>query len=216
MNIAIIGTGNVGGGLAAAATKAGHGVVVSASTPTSAQDTAAKTGAKAAASNAEAVQAADVVVLAVPHGAVAGVFDELGDALTGKVFIDATNPLNDTYSDLTTSGVSAAEQLQQQVPGAKVVKAFNTIFAAGTPARPRAASLSTRSSPATTPPRRRRSPRWPSRSATAPLTRAGCGWPGRWRRWRSSTSASTPATAGPGRAAGSSSARRPPPDGRHP
>lgn len=129
MNIAIIGAGNVGGGLAAAATKAGHGVVISASTPTNAQDTAAQAGAKAAGSNAEAVKGADVVVLAVPHGAVAHVVADLGADLDGKTVVDATNPLNDTYSDLTTSGVSAAEALQQQAPGAKVVKALNTVFA---------------------------------------------------------------------------------------
>lgn len=129
MKIAIIGAGNVGGGLAAAAVKAGHNVIVSAGNPISARDTAAKAGATAAASNAEAVQTADIVVLAVPHTAVAGVVSELGDALNGKVLLDATNPLNDTYTDLTTSGVSAAEQLQQQAPGATVVKALNTVFA---------------------------------------------------------------------------------------
>ncbi len=129
MKIAIIGAGNVGGGLAAAAVKAGHNVIVSARNPISARDTAAKAGATAAASNAEAVQTADIVVLAVPHTAVAGVVSELGDALNGKVLLDATNPLNDTYTDLTTSGVSAAEQLQQQAPGATVVKALNTVFA---------------------------------------------------------------------------------------
>jgi 8-hydroxy-5-deazaflavin:NADPH oxidoreductase len=129
MNLAIIGTGNVGAGLAAAAVGAGHDVVVSAGTPTSAEQAAAKTGAMAAASNLEAVQTADVVVLAVPHGAVAGVVSELGEALTGKVVVDATNPLNASFDDLTTSGVSAAEQLQKQAPGATVVKALNTVFA---------------------------------------------------------------------------------------
>lgn len=129
MKVTILGVGNVGGGLAAAATRAGHDVVVSASTPDSAQKAGAATGARAAASNREAVQDADVVVLAVPHGAVVGLVGELGEALAGKVVVDATNPLNDTYSDLTTSGVSAAEQLQQQVPGARVVKALNTVFA---------------------------------------------------------------------------------------
>ena len=129
MNIAILGTGNVGGGLATAAVGAGHAVTVSASTPASAQESAATTGANAASSNREAVQLADVVVLAVPHSAVTGVVAELGAALAGKVVVDATNPLNDSYSDLTTSGVSAAEQLQLQVPGATVVKALNTVFA---------------------------------------------------------------------------------------
>ena len=129
MKIAVLGAGNVGGGLASAATRAGHDVVVSASTPDSAQRAASAAGARAAAGHADAVQGADIVVLAVPHGAVSGVVAELGDALTGKIVVDATNPLNDSYSDLTTTGVSAAEQLQQQVPGATVVKALNTVFA---------------------------------------------------------------------------------------
>jgi len=129
MRIAIIGAGNVGGGLAGAATAAGHDVVLSASTPASAQETAAKTGATAAGGNAEAVRGADIVVLAVPGSIAADVAAELGDALDGTVVIDATNPLNATYSDLTTSGESAAEALQARVPGARVVKALNTVFA---------------------------------------------------------------------------------------
>ncbi len=129
MRIAIIGAGNVGGGLAAAAAAAGHDVVLSASDPSSAQRTAAKTGAKAAPSNAEAVNNADVVVLAVPGSAVATIATELSTVLAGKIVVDATNPLNDTYSDLTTTAVSAAELLQQQLPGATVVKRLNTVFA---------------------------------------------------------------------------------------
>ncbi|MDQ4134087.1 MAG: NADPH-dependent F420 reductase [Actinomycetota bacterium] len=129
MRIAIIGAGNVGGSLAGAAKAAGHDVVVSASDPSNAQETAARTGAKAAASNAEAVNNADVVVIAVPGSAVASVATELTAALAGKIVVDATNPLNDTYSDLTTSGVSAAELLQEQLPGATVVKSLNTVFA---------------------------------------------------------------------------------------
>ena len=129
MNIAIIGAGNVGGGLAEAAVLAGHDVVISASSRDSAQATAARTGATAAASNIEAVNAAEVVVLAVPYGAVADLVGELAGPLNGKVLIDATNPLSDDYSDLVTSGISAAEQLQQQVPAVKVVKGLNTVFA---------------------------------------------------------------------------------------
>ena len=130
MKIAILGAGNVGGALAAASIAAGHSVVLSAASAEHAEKVAATTGAQAAGTNAEAVQGADLVVFAVPNGAVADIVAELGDTLNGRTIVDATNPLNDSYSDLTTSGVSAAEQLQQQVPGASVVKAFNTIFAA--------------------------------------------------------------------------------------
>ena len=130
MRIAIIGAGNVGAALAAAAVRAEHDVVISASSSDSAGKAASSTGATAASSNGEAVRDADIVVLAVPHGAVAGIVAELGDALEGKVVVDSTNPLNATYTDLTTTGTSAAETLQQQLPGSAVVKAFNTVFAA--------------------------------------------------------------------------------------
>lgn len=129
MRIAIIGAGNVGGGLAGASTTAGHDVVLSATDPAGVRETAARTGARAATSNADAVDGAELVVFAVPGSAVAGIAAELTEALTGKVVVDATNPLNDTYTGLTTAGVSAAELLQQQLPGALVVKSLNTVFA---------------------------------------------------------------------------------------
>lgn len=129
MRIAILGSGNVGSGLAAAAVSAGHEVVLTARTAGHAEKAAADTGAVAAPTNAAAVATADLVVIAVPHGAVVEVVAELADVLAGKVVVDATNPVNDTYTDLTTSGVSAGEALQKQLPGVAVVKAFNTTFA---------------------------------------------------------------------------------------
>jgi predicted dinucleotide-binding enzyme len=129
MHIAIIGAGNVGGGLAGAAAAAGHDVVLAASDPANAKAVAARTGATAVDSNAAAVEGADVVVLAVPGSAVAGIAAELTEALAGKIVVDATNPLNDTYTGLTTTGVSSAELLQQQLPAATVVKSLNTVFA---------------------------------------------------------------------------------------
>ncbi|HEY0119369.1 MAG TPA: diguanylate cyclase [Cellulomonas sp.] len=73
----------------------------------------------------------DVVVLAVPHAAVDGILDAYGDQLTGKVVVDITNPVNfETFDSLVVpAGSSAAAQIQAKVPGARVVKAFNTTFA---------------------------------------------------------------------------------------
>ena len=129
MKIGLIGAGNVGSALAAAATNAGHQVTVAAAHREHASKVAAETGATAAGTAAEAARDAEVVVLAVPAAAAAEVIGALGDTIRGKVVADATNPLNDTYSDLTTQGTSVAEQLARQAPDAKVVKAFNTIFA---------------------------------------------------------------------------------------
>jgi predicted dinucleotide-binding enzyme len=189
MKIAIIGAGNAGGGLAAAATQPGHDVVLSASSPSSTQDAAAKTGATAAASNSDAVQGADAVVLAVPHGAVAQVVADLGSAFDGKTVVDATNPLNDTYSDLTTTGVSAAEALQQQAPGANVVKALNTVFASRYAAptekgRPLPALIAGDDAAA-----KATVAQLVESLASARSTRAASGTPGPWRSSPSSTSA---------------------------
>lgn len=130
MKIAIIGAGNVGKALSGSFVRAGHDVTISSQHPDNARAAAAETGAKAAATSAEAVPNAEVVVLAVPYGALAEVVDELGDALTGKVVVDATNPLRPDYQGLAIEGTSAAEQVQARVKGAKVVKAFNTALAA--------------------------------------------------------------------------------------
>lgn len=127
MRIAIIGSGNVGSGLAAAATTAGHDVTVVAAHPENAEKVAEAVGATAAVTPAEAAKGADVVVLAVPAGAAAEVVGQLGAAEV--VVVDATNPLNDTFSDLTTVGTSNAEQLADIAPRAKVVKALNTVLA---------------------------------------------------------------------------------------
>ena len=129
MKIAIIGAGNVGSALAGAAVSAGHTVTLAATDATKVQQAAAATGASAAASNAEAISDAELVVLAVPHPAVAGIAAELGHELRGKVVVDSTNPLNATFTDLSTTDRSAAEELQELLPGSPVIKAFNTIFA---------------------------------------------------------------------------------------
>lgn len=74
----------------------------------------------------------DVVVLAVPHTAVDGILAAYGDQLSGRVLVDITNPVNfETFDSLVVpAGSSKAAQIQAAVPGARVLKAFNTTFAA--------------------------------------------------------------------------------------
>jgi predicted dinucleotide-binding enzyme len=130
VKVAIIGAGNVGKALGSSITRAGHHVVISASSPDSAAAAAREIGADAAATNVEAVREADVVVLAVPYvGAGQAVADEIAEAVADRVVVDVTNPIKPDYSGLATDGTSAAEELQRRLPGARVVKAFNTIFA---------------------------------------------------------------------------------------
>jgi len=130
MNVAIIGAGNVGRALTRSAINAGYSVTVSSKDGESARALAQQTGARAARSDREAVEAADMVVLAIPFASVDEVLADTGAALAGKVLVDATNPVNADYSGLATNGVSGAEEIQRKAPGVRVVKALNTAFAA--------------------------------------------------------------------------------------
>ncbi len=130
MKIGIIGSGNVGGALGARWAQAGHQVVFSSRNPNSdaMKATLQKAGPNArAASSQEAAAASDVVLLATPwpatHEALAGAGD-----LTGKILIDATNPLLPDLSGLELgTTTSAGEQVALWAPSAKIVKAFNTV-----------------------------------------------------------------------------------------
>jgi 8-hydroxy-5-deazaflavin:NADPH oxidoreductase len=129
MKVAIIGSGNVGKALGASISKAGHHVVISASQPDHARSAAEQIGATAADSNADAVAEADVVILAVWYPVAVGeVASEIAGSARGRVVVDVTNPVKPDLSGLATEGTSAAEELQQKLPDARVVKAFNTVF----------------------------------------------------------------------------------------
>jgi predicted dinucleotide-binding enzyme len=71
-----------------------------------------------------------VIVLAVPWSAVAETLAGLGDALDGKVLIDATNPIKPDFSGLLLGHTdSGGEQVARWAPKARVVKALNSAFA---------------------------------------------------------------------------------------
>lgn len=74
----------------------------------------------------------DVVILAVPYSAIDGIVAAYGDQLAGKTVVDITNPLDfATFDSLVVpAGSSAAAELQAKLPASKVLKAFNTNFAA--------------------------------------------------------------------------------------
>jgi predicted dinucleotide-binding enzyme len=130
MEIAIIGVGNVGRALAGSATRAGHTVTLSSADPQDTRAVAQATGARAAGSNREAIGVARMVVLAVPYDAIEAIAADAGSALDGKIVVDVTNRLDAQNPAAAIDGTSNAEQIQARVPHARVVKAFNTAFAA--------------------------------------------------------------------------------------
>lgn len=74
---------------------------------------------------------ADVIIAAVPYGAEKDVAEKIRDVATQKIVVSIANPLNESYTGLVTApGTSAAEELQKLLPASKVVKAFNTTYAA--------------------------------------------------------------------------------------
>lgn len=130
MNISIFGTGNMASGLAILFAKAGHAVTIASRDEDKARTVAAELGnAISAGSFADAAAASETIVLAVPYEAAADVIAAAG-GLAGKTVIDITNPLTADFSGLTVGhSTSAAEEIQKNAPAAKVVKAFNTVFA---------------------------------------------------------------------------------------
>lgn len=79
---------------------------------------------------------ADIIIVAVPYQAEKEVAAKIKQVANQKIVISIANPLNETYNGLLTApDTSAAEELQKLLPNSKVVKAFNTTFAAdfGTP-----------------------------------------------------------------------------------
>ena len=135
MNISIIGAGNMARGIGTRFIAAGNAVTVAGrdqvkATALANELRAGKPGADAVAATTEAALANNVIVLALPFAAAREFAAANAAKLAGKVVVDITNPLNDTYDGLATApGKSAAEEIANLLPKSKVVKAFNTNFA---------------------------------------------------------------------------------------
>lgn len=130
--IAIVGTGNVGGALGPEFAAQGHTIIYGSREPrrSDVAELVRRTGNGASAAQpAEAVEDADIVVLAVPGTAAVEIARGLGD-LSGKILLDPTNVVS-RGGDYPMHGVegkgSNAQMIQDVQPGASVVKAFNTL-----------------------------------------------------------------------------------------
>lgn len=129
MKVMVIGAGNMGSAFIKRLVRAGHQVSFTArDSAKAAQVAAANAGARAVA-NAGGADGADVIVLATAYADAVSALQGVGD-VQGKVVVDITNPLTSDFMGLTLGHTtSAAEEIAKAVPGAEVVKAFNTVFA---------------------------------------------------------------------------------------
>jgi NADPH-dependent F420 reductase len=130
MEITIIGTGNMARALATRALAGGHAVTLLGTEAAKAQALADELEGAVKTGQVGDALSDDVVIFAVWYPAVADVLARYGDQLDGKVVVDITNPIDvDAFEPVQLEAGSAAEEIAAKVPGAKVVKAFNTTFA---------------------------------------------------------------------------------------
>lgn len=130
MKVAIVGTGNMGTGLGRQFAAAGREVIVGSRDPERARAKAEEIGAAGHGTYADAIAQADAFLLAVNWWDIEETFPKLGN-VDGKILIDCTNPYTDnTYSTpADLGGRSAAEVIQARLPDARVVKAWNHVYA---------------------------------------------------------------------------------------
>ncbi|MHB8386791.1 NADPH-dependent F420 reductase, partial [Metallibacterium sp.] len=128
MKILVIGTGNMGSAFVQQLTRAGHQVSVTGRDSAKAAQVASRHGARALPVQG-AAPGNEIVILATGY---AQAVDALRAATpdAGQIVVDITNPLTADYMGLTVGHTtSAAEEIARAVPGVRLVKAFNTVFA---------------------------------------------------------------------------------------
>ncbi len=130
MDVTIIGTGNMARGIGSRLVSGGHAVTLLGTERSNAEALAADLGGSVTVGIVGDPVADDVVVLAVWYPVTLQVAQQAGSQLDGKVVVDISNPLDtETFEPIVPDAGSGAEELAAAVPGARVVKAFNTTFA---------------------------------------------------------------------------------------
>jgi hypothetical protein len=137
MRVMVIGTGNMGRAIGHRIVAGGNSLTLVSRHLEGAQELAEELRGRAEGGAAVEVSGLgeglhdEVVIPAVYYPVTLEVVRGLGEALDGRILVDISNPVNETFDGLATApGTSAAEELAAVAPeGARVVKAFNTTFA---------------------------------------------------------------------------------------
>jgi 8-hydroxy-5-deazaflavin:NADPH oxidoreductase len=130
MKIGIIGAGHIGSTIGGLWIKAGHPVFFSSRHPEELKDLVAGLGPLAQAGTVDqAIAFGDVVLMAVPYGAVPQIGRDYGKALAGKIVLDAGNAVASRDGAIADeaehNGIGVTSQ--KYLPNARLVRAFNTL-----------------------------------------------------------------------------------------
>src|SRR5215212_9421075 len=131
MHVTLIGTGNMARGIGSRVVAGGHRLTVVGKDAQRAEAVAADIGGEGIARTAVLGDPleAEVVVLAVYYPDARAAVERYADQLAGKVVVDITNPVNETFDGLVVPpDGSATNELAGLAPDARFVKAFNTTF----------------------------------------------------------------------------------------
>jgi 8-hydroxy-5-deazaflavin:NADPH oxidoreductase len=129
MDVTIIGTGNMARGIGSRVLAGGHDLTVTGKDSERAEAVVSDLGGGETAVAGDPVEA-DIVVLAVYYPDAREAVERYGDQLAGKVVVDITNPVNETFDGLVVPPEgSATDELAGLGSGARFVKAFNVNFA---------------------------------------------------------------------------------------
>jgi hypothetical protein len=128
--ISIIGSGNMATAIGTRAAKHGHTIELMSRNTAKAQALADQIGQGATVGTFGTRPAGDIVIVAVLYAGAVEVVAHYGDALSGKILVDITNPFNaDVTGLVTTAGNSVSEQIAAAAPeGTHVTKALNSIL----------------------------------------------------------------------------------------
>lgn len=130
MRIGIVGSGRQGGAIGLQWAKAGHEILFSSRNPDALKDLVARAGGRAKAGlPQEAASWGEVILIAVPYGALPQIGRDYAALMKGKVVIDCGNPRADRDGPMANdalakgTGVASAEYL----PGVRLVRALNAL-----------------------------------------------------------------------------------------
>ncbi|MFD2571637.1 NADPH-dependent F420 reductase [Spirosoma soli] len=127
MKIGIIGAGGIGQAFASQVAKAGYEVIISNSRePSSLTEVVNRLGGNVTAGTVKQAAQADVIFLAIPWNSLNTVMTSV-PSWEGKIIIDPTNPILPGFRLANLNGKTSSEVVADQAPGARVVKAFNTL-----------------------------------------------------------------------------------------